>query len=147
MKGDVVLFATDGVCEANDPDGVASMQLLWRVDGGTWTSTSMALADGRYSANIPGHSAGTKIQFYVAGVDGLGASSTFPAAGSDSGAYYVVDDGQADNAISNLRIIMATADINAQATATKLDRRAAILRGSFTAFRADVASQRSTTSD
>jgi hypothetical protein len=49
------------------------------------------------------------VQFYVEGVDAIGAASTFPAGGTNSRALYVVQDNQAAPA-RNFRMIMTAAD-------------------------------------
>ena len=100
---------------AADPDGVAAMTLWWAVDGGAWSSTPMAMPSSddapEYSASIPGKAAGTIVQFYVQGVDALGAASTFPAAGPNARALYKVDDGlAATNGLHNLRLIVKKSD-------------------------------------
>jgi hypothetical protein len=51
------------------------------------------------------------VQFYVEGIDALGNTSTFPAAGSDSRALYKVEDGQSRlEDMHNLRIIVTADD-------------------------------------
>ena len=77
--------------DAEDPDGVSNVRLWYRANEGFWFSTLMSNSSGsRYQAVIPGFSAGTIVQFYVEGTDGLGARSTFPADGVDSRALYKV---------------------------------------------------------
>jgi len=51
------------------------------------------------------------VQFYVEGQDTLGATSTFPAAGAESRALYVVEDGRARlGEVHNFRIVMTQPD-------------------------------------
>jgi hypothetical protein len=96
---------------AADPDGVASVELLWSVNGGAWQTAAMTAGGGRWSGEIPGQAASATIQFYVRGTDGRGAVSTFPAKGADSRALYRVQDGQAIlGKVHNFRIIMTSAD-------------------------------------
>ena len=97
---------------AADLDGVAAVTLWWSANGGGWNnSTTSAGTGGVYTGTIPGQAAGTIVQFYVEGTDTLGASSTFPAAGSDSRALLVVEDGRAMlSTLHNFRILMTTAD-------------------------------------
>ena len=98
---------------ASDPDGLASMTLWHRDDGDQWTSTPMTVIDGRFSAMIPGKPAATITQFYVEGTDLLGATSVFPAAGSDSRALVKVNDGQGvDGSLHEFRVIMLADDAN-----------------------------------
>ena len=76
---------------AEDPNGVSNVRLWYRTNEGAWTSTLMTNPAGsRYQGVIPGRSAGSIVQFYVEGTDGLGAKSTFPSDGADSRALYKV---------------------------------------------------------
>ncbi|MEO1845276.1 MAG: lamin tail domain-containing protein, partial [Akkermansiaceae bacterium] len=97
---------------AGDPDLVAGMILYYSVGGGGFQSIAMSGgAGGRYQAVIPGQSAGSVVQFYVAATDGLGASSMFPARGPDSRALYKVEDGlAATNGQHNFRIVVTDAE-------------------------------------
>ena len=99
-----------------DPDSVNRVTLWWSENGGAWQSSSMspvAGAENLFGALIPGQSGGRTLQFYVEAEDGLGAMSTFPAAGRDSRALIRVDDGQdRDGPIHNFRILMTAADAN-----------------------------------
>lgn len=102
---------------ASDPDGIAALTLLSRVDGGTWSRQPMT-GDGaesrRYSAVLPGRVAGTIVQFYVEGTDSQNVKSTFPAAGPNSHALYQVEDGRSKtNGLHNMRLITLTEDANA----------------------------------
>ena len=100
----------------HDPQGIAAMTLFWRVDGGAWNSSPMSLSPqpstlNQYTGTIPGQAGGTKIQFYVQGSDPLGGVSTFPAAGPESRALFIFNDGQASAALgANVRFVMTSAD-------------------------------------
>jgi len=98
---------------AQDPQGVSACQVWWSANGGAWSNAPMNLqAGGFYTGTIPGFAASTIVQFYVRAVDGLGAASTFPAAGPNGGALYKVNDGQANLSIAhNARIILTPANI------------------------------------
>ena len=97
---------------ATDPDGVGPTTLWWSLNGGDWNSSPMAWDGSAFSGTIPGQSSGT-VQFYVRGTDVLGAASTFPAGGPDSGALYAIADGRANLALAhNVRIIMTASNIN-----------------------------------
>jgi hypothetical protein len=104
----------------HDPDGInpGSLTLWYRVGSGAWTSTPMAfVTPDLVEADIPGQPANTLVQFYVAAVDRLGASSFFPSAGADSRACYKVQDGLATQAgIHNFRIMMSPEDLAFQLT-------------------------------
>jgi hypothetical protein len=78
----------------HDPDGVRSLALYYRIDpASNYTTVAMndagtggdAIAhDGIFSATIPGQTANTVVGFYIAAVDGLGASTRFPALLADN---------------------------------------------------------------
>ena len=97
---------------ADDPDGIASLTLVYNDDGRPPESIAMTAAGaGRYTAIVPARAASAIVQFHVVATDTLGASSTFPAAGPASRALWKVDDGlAATNGLHNLRIIMTAAD-------------------------------------
>jgi len=102
---------------AADPDGVSGLTLWWNVNGDTWSSLTMTAAASdafgavEYTAGLPGKAASTVIQFYVEGIDTLGAVSRFPTAGTNSRALYKVDDGRAaTNGLHNVRLVTLTAD-------------------------------------
>ena len=101
--------------EASDPDGVAAATLFYSVNGGAWQNlpmgTDLSLRSHHASATIPGQPASSLIQFYIAATDTLGATSAFPAGGTNSRALYVVQDGQAlAGPPRNLRVIMTPAE-------------------------------------
>jgi len=98
--------------QADDAHGVTSMSLYYSVNEGAFQTVGMAdVGDGLYEGTIPGQTAGSIIQFYVEGTDGLGGMSTFPAAGANSRALYQVQDGQAQSGgIHNFRIVMTQSD-------------------------------------
>jgi hypothetical protein len=98
--------------KAQDPQGVALCQVWWSVNGGSFSSAPMTLdGNGFYTGSIPAAAAGSIVQFYVRAVDGLGAVALYPAAGPDSGALYVVADGQADLSLGhNVRVVLTPAN-------------------------------------
>ena len=98
--------------EAQDPQGVGACEVWWAVNGGSWSNAPMTRpAPGRYVGTLPGYPAGSLVQFYVRATDGLGTSASYPAAGPDSGAFYVVADGQANLSLGhNLRLILSPAN-------------------------------------
>jgi len=98
---------------AADPDGVGPGTLHYSVNGGTWQSTTMTSVAGTFSASIPGQAASAMVQFYVEAADGLGVFASAPAAGPASRALYKVQDGLANPALHNVRLIMTSADANA----------------------------------
>ncbi len=97
---------------AEDPQSVTNLQLFWSAAGGGFSSVSMTLQSGGvYRGTIPGYAAGTVVQFYVRALDGLGAAAMFPERGPGGGAFYKVNDGQANVALQhNFRIITTPAN-------------------------------------
>jgi hypothetical protein len=95
-----------------DPQGVVSCELWWSVNSGAFSHATMtAKGDGRYEGTIPAAAAGKIVQFYVKATDSLGATAAFPAAGPDSGALYMVADGQAQPTLGhNFRLIFTPAN-------------------------------------
>jgi hypothetical protein len=75
--------------KVQDPDGLKSLTLYYRIDP-TTSYTSLAMKDdgtggdliahdGVYSGTIPGQSAGTVTAFYLSAVDNQGVTTRFPA--------------------------------------------------------------------
>jgi hypothetical protein len=97
---------------ATDPDGLAGATLLYRLNGTSgFTTLPMALANGRWSATIPGQSAGAIVHFYATVTDSAGASSFLPARGPDSRALVQWQDSQSTTvAAHQIRLIMLAAD-------------------------------------
>ncbi|MEX0641179.1 MAG: lamin tail domain-containing protein, partial [Pirellulales bacterium] len=95
-----------------DPQGVALVTLWYAVEGGAWSSLPMSAgSDGLRRATIPSQASGAIVQFYVRATDGLGATADFPAAGPNSRALYVIDDGRSASGVAhNFRTIMTAAD-------------------------------------
>ncbi|MFN0128961.1 MAG: lamin tail domain-containing protein [Verrucomicrobiales bacterium] len=97
---------------AEDPDGVASMTLHYGLEGKNFQQVPMTRsAHGEFAAVIPGYAAKSVVQFYIMGVDLVGAESSFPAKGPSSRALFKVNDGLARLAtVHNLRVIMLAED-------------------------------------
>ncbi len=97
--------------QASDPQNVAGAVLWYAVEDGDFQSLPMSQsASGDWTATIPGQSASDVVQFYVEASDGLAATATFPAGGTDSRALFRVQDQQAREGIHNFRIVMTPAD-------------------------------------
>jgi len=101
---------------ASDPDGVATGVLRYAVDSGAWHTLPMsisAIGSNRVSlaASVPGQTARSVVQFYAEATDGLGATATCPADGTNSRALFEVSDGTAASArLRTVRIIMTPTD-------------------------------------
>lgn len=100
-----------------DSDGIASVELFTALNGAAFTSVPMTTTGGgRYSATVPGNTAGARVQFYVRATDTPGAVSFFPAAGPASRAMIPWQDGKAILQMPsgarphNIRIVLTGAD-------------------------------------
>lgn len=106
---------------AQDPQGVSSCSVFWSVNGGAWSNALMTLTNGVYAGTISKQAISSLVQFYIRAVDSLGAVSTYPAKGSNSGAFYRVNDGLGDlSKAHNLRILMSPANVSLQYATTNL---------------------------
>lgn len=106
---------------AQDPQGVAACSVFWSVNGGAWSNAPMTLSNGAYAGTIPKQPTSSVVQFYVQAIDGLGAVATFPAKGTNSGAFYRVNDGLGDlTQAHTIRILMSPANISLQYATTNL---------------------------
>ncbi len=63
---------------AADPSTVAGASLHFRTNGGPWTELPMTLVDGYFNAAIPGQGSNSRVDYYIAAVDGLGQTGTAP---------------------------------------------------------------------
>ena len=99
--------------EAGDAHGVDRLTLYYAKDGEDFLSVAMEESEGTFRALVPGMPRATVVHFYVEGRDALGAISRFPAAGPDSRALYVVDDGRGTALpLHEIRLIMKAADFD-----------------------------------
>ena len=81
--------------DVSDDVGVAAVSLFYQVDGGGYTEVTMteAKAGATFSADIPGQTAGTFIEYYVQATDAAQQSSTDPAtAPTDAYAFYILQE-------------------------------------------------------
>lgn len=101
------------VVHASDPDGVEYVTLWYAVNEGPWVNLRMA-ADGlgSYTATLRAGDSGDLLQFYIEGIDSLGATTTFPAAGPDSRALIQVDAAvQSAAPLQQMQILMTADDV------------------------------------
>lgn len=106
---------------AQDPQGITNCAVWWSVNGGAWSNAPLTLTNGVYAGTIPGQPTGRLVQFMVRAVDAFGAVSTYPAAGTNSGAFYRVNDSAADVTLThNLRILMSPANVALQYATTNV---------------------------
>ncbi len=108
---------------AQDPDGVASVQLNYRLNPApAFTSLPMTpQAGGVWKATVPGQPAGRIIHFYATARDNPGAITFAPAQGPDSRALCQVADAQGSSLPAHeLRIIQLDADRDFLFRATNL---------------------------
>jgi hypothetical protein len=99
---------------AQDPHTVSGCEVFWSVNSGAWSSAAMTdQGGGVYTGSIPGQAAGAVVQFHVRATDGLGAAAVYPVRGTNSGALFKVNDGQANLPLAhNVRIILTPDNIN-----------------------------------
>ncbi len=115
----------------NDPDGLASVTLRYRLDPNlSYTSVPMndngisgdaVAGDGIYTATIPGQPSGTMIAFYVQAIDSLGALDTFPNDAPTRECLVRVGEVQPTGNFPVYRIWMTQATLNSWNGALKLD--------------------------
>ena len=117
-----VIPATNGPVtisvSASDPQGLSAVTLWWSTNFTAWQTVAMAPSGGtaspgyvNYAAVLGGFPAGTLVQFFVQGTDGLGAVSTFPPAGTNSRAMFKVDEGKPlMSQVHRFRLLMRPAD-------------------------------------
>lgn len=104
------------VAAASDTDGVQSVNLMFRADGGDWQETAMAAGrEGAHVAILPGRNDREVVQFYLEARDAAGAEATFPGAGAESRALYRVGDDRVSeqSARNSLRLVMLDAESDA----------------------------------
>jgi hypothetical protein len=111
----VVPGTTDNILlsvRAADPDGVAGVTLHYVINGGSWLALTMGTNSSptTYTATLPAQPAGSVIQFFIEGADALGATSSYPAGGTNSRALIKVDQPQLVAGKQTFRTIMTPAD-------------------------------------
>jgi hypothetical protein len=95
---------------AEDVRGVASVVLRYR-GAADFMEIPMTLDGGRWSAVVPGQTAGTVVQFHVMAKNSSAAESLLPSAGPESRALYITDDGQRPvGRARDYRVVMRPAD-------------------------------------
>ncbi len=77
---------------ASDADGIASVKLVYLVNGGVQT-IEMALVSGSYKASVPQANVGDAVNYYVVATDTTGKVSYYPENGSNEPAEFVVAGG------------------------------------------------------
>jgi hypothetical protein len=117
----------------SDPDGIALVQLKYRLDPGlTYNSITMTdngvgadavAGDGIYSAKIPAQATGTMVAFYVQATDKAipAATTTFPNNAPVRECLAQVGEGQPTGNLPVYRIWMTQANLNAWNNGLKLD--------------------------
>ncbi len=107
-------------CTVADSRPVTAVTLHYGT-GGAFTPVTMTEAGGVWSATIPGQNAGTVVQFYVSAANNAGGASALPAAGANSRALFVVNDGQSSTiAAREFRVIMFPAESAAMLSSLNL---------------------------
>ncbi len=87
---------------------------FYSINGGAFRSSPMAAGpDGiRHVGAIPGQPVSRIVRFYVRARDSANATTFYPAAGPEGGAFYKVQDGLADTSgiRHNFRVVMSETD-------------------------------------
>jgi hypothetical protein len=65
--------------KATDVDGITSVKLYSRKDANPFTSQSMVLSSGTYSATIAAANATGTVEYYIEATNGLGVTSYYPS--------------------------------------------------------------------
>ena len=74
-------------CTVSDLNGISSVVLHYRTNGGTWTTTTMLLISGdQYKTTIGTFAAADLIEFYITATDD--SPNTNTATDDNGGAYY-----------------------------------------------------------
>ena len=91
---------------------MGTMTIFYSVNGGSFVTAAMSTTGGGlYTGGIPGQAAGAVVQFYVRGLDSLGATEFYPALAANSRALYKVNDSTAaSNGLHNFRVLTTNAD-------------------------------------
>jgi hypothetical protein len=76
--------------KVTDMNGVARVTLKYRVESGSWQSVSMALANEKYSGQIPGQAGGTLVSYYVEAENESGQLAYAPGGAPETVAAYTV---------------------------------------------------------
>jgi hypothetical protein len=75
----------------SDPSTVGSCTLRWRLNGGAWTNVVMHIQLGDlWLGTIPAQPAGSRIDYYMSAIDGLGNVNTTPTGAPDAFYTYYV---------------------------------------------------------
>ncbi len=103
-----------------DADGIGSVRLFYKVDGGAKFTWAQMLDDGRhadgkagdevYGASMPGQADGTMMCFYMEAVDTLGASLTFPSDAPKQTALFRVESYRPKTGLNVYRLLMSAAN-------------------------------------
>ena len=78
--------------QASDPDGIASVKLIQRINEGV-QSIEMALVEGEFKATVPRGLVGDVVKYYVVATDNTGLSSYYPEDGTNSPGEFTVAGG------------------------------------------------------
>jgi len=63
---------------------LSAVELVQRVNGGPWVTTSMThLGGDDYTADIPGQARGSDVDYYLSATDGAGSTEVFPRSGEE----------------------------------------------------------------
>lgn len=108
--------------QVQDPDGLASLVLSYRIDPATSNSSinmvddgtggDAVAGDGIFSATIPGQGSGTLVAFSIRAVDSPGATANFPADAPVRECLVRFGESQPSGNFGTYRIWMTQATVN-----------------------------------
>ncbi len=88
---DSVLVSCTVTDPALNPLSVSEVRVLWRVNGGAFSSKVMPLMSGTiYSAKMPPSALGNLVEYFVKATDNLNAVKYFPSDTAKSKLFYIV---------------------------------------------------------
>lgn len=121
--------AVQVAAQVHDPDGLASLQLVYRADPSTNLNIVNMVYNGAgfYSATIPGQSAGTLIAFHLRATDAhvsAPATTRFPDDAPDRECLVRFGDASPAGTFGVYRLWMTQANINTWAAREKLSNEA-----------------------
>ncbi|MDP6538279.1 MAG: hypothetical protein QF410_01925 [Planctomycetota bacterium] len=84
-------YAVEATVVATDHPPLASVELVWRVNGGAWNQTPMStIATDVFRGEIPGQSSVAFVEYHVAALDGSGNPVTYPPAAPEAVLHFYV---------------------------------------------------------
>ncbi|MDP6409089.1 MAG: hypothetical protein QGI46_06920 [Planctomycetota bacterium] len=84
-------YTVEATVVATDQPPLASVELVWRANGGAWVQTPMTTTGSDvYRAEIPGQSSVAHLEYHVSAVDGAGNAVSFPPEAPEAVLHFFV---------------------------------------------------------